>query len=72
MDLHEARERHGEPMPEASAGRRTATRRRAADARLRRAIRDALAQRQGMAVPPPDATPQGAERRLRVVRDDRG
>ena len=71
MDLQEARERRGEPTAEATAARRATTRKRAADARLRRAIREAFARQRSVPTTPPDAARPGAAPRLRAVRDDR-
>ena len=71
MDFQHARERRGEPTAEATAARRAATRKRAADSRLRRAIREAFARQRSVPTAPPDATQPGAAPRLRAVRDDR-
>jgi hypothetical protein len=62
MDFQEARERRGDAV----AARRVTERERAADARLRRRIREAFARQ----APPDDAQPRAVPR-LRVVRDDR-
>jgi hypothetical protein len=62
MDFQEARERRGEP----ATTRRATERERAADARLRRRIREAFARQAA-----PNDTQPGAAPRLRVVRDDR-
>jgi len=68
MDLHEARDRRELNAREPEASRRATARKRADEARLRRAIREAFArQRQAPAAP---ADVDQAPPRLRVVRDD--
>jgi hypothetical protein len=64
MDFHEARNRREASVPEPAATRRATTRKRAEDARLRRAIREAFA-RQRRAAADEQAPP-----RLHVVADD--
>jgi hypothetical protein len=70
MDFQQARERRGEPAADATAVRSATMRKRAADARLRRAIREAFARQKSVPTAPPDATQPDAAPRLRVVRDD--
>ena len=71
MDFQDALQRRGEPMAGAADVRRARTHRRAADARWRRALREALARQKSLPVAAPDATQPSAVPRLRVVRDDR-
>ena len=71
MDFQDARERRDGPVPKAIRDPRARMHRRAADARLRRALRDALARQKDLPIAPPDATQPSAVPRLRVVRDDR-
>ena len=73
MDLQDARDRRGESTAEESADRDERARERAADARLRRAIRDVFArQASGNPVAAPELTqPVAPVPHLRLVRDDR-
>jgi uncharacterized protein YecT (DUF1311 family) len=71
MDFQQARQRRGEPTAEATALACATRRKRAADARLRRAIREALARQKGAPTASPDAAQPDAAQRLRAVRDDR-
>jgi len=64
MDVQETHDRHGQP----DTDRHVTTSKRAADARLRRAIREAFARQRDQLGEPSD-TPR-AERRLRIVKDD--
>ena len=68
MDFQEARDRRDALAPGRGGDRRVAMHRRAADARLRRAIREALARQR----PAPDDGEAGQEKaRLHVVRGAR-
>jgi hypothetical protein len=70
MDFQQARERRGEPTAAATAGLSATRHKRAADARLRRAIREAFARQKSAPTAPPDATQPDAAPRMRVVPDD--
>jgi hypothetical protein len=63
MDVQETQDRHAQP----DAHRHATTRQRAADARLRRAIRDAFARQRGQLAEPPGTG--RAKRRLHAVGD---
>jgi hypothetical protein len=65
MDFQEARDRRRSLPPEPGGDRQAVVRKRAADARLRRAIRDALARQRSTQEPEPDSEPSHPP--LRVV-----
>ena len=67
MDFQEARDRRDALAPGQGAERRVAMHRRAADARLRRAIREALARQRTT----DSLDPEQEKARLRVVRGAR-